>query len=388
MNRVVFAIVSTATTTTEAPQLATTTPRLLVVDDNEHNREMLSRRLVKAGYDVDTADDGYQALDNIPDGNFDLILLDVVMPGISGLEVLKKLRETYTLAELPVIITTVKDSSGDMVEGLELGANDYVFKPINFPVLLARVRTHLDVKQLHEERKKLLETQQEFLAIAGHDLRNPLSVVIGLTELLLMKLQPDSQISEHDLENLSLILQAGHDMNELIYQFINMHALQEGQLHLNVADLDLGHLMRSVVDSYKKRALDKEIDLRVETSDITGTCTADEQRIRQVVLNLVGNAIKFCGPGDHITVRLSEKDGYAVMEVVDSGPGLTETDLSNCFQKQTRLSNKPTGGETSTGNGLYIARKLVQAHGGDVTVHNNADGGATFSFRIGISPQP
>lgn len=361
--------------------------RILVVDDNEHNSDMLSRRLIKLGYDVDIAEDGQQALDCIPNGNFDAVLLDVMMPGISGLEVLKILRETYSLAALPIIITTIMDSSGDMVEGLDLGANDYVFKPINFPVLLARLKTHLEVKRLHEEREELLTTQREFLGIAGHDLRNPLSRIMGFAELLIMTLEEGSSISKDDVKKLNHILHSGHEMNDLIGQFVNMRAIEDGQLHVNAADMNLNDAVKTVVETSRDRADEKGIEINMEVDADLPVCQADESRISQVISNFVQNAVKFCSSGDKVVVRTRQDGDEAVLEVSDSGPGLTESDIAGCFQKHARLSNKPTDGEGTTGNGLYISRMLVEAHNGTVSVSTNLDGGASFSFRIPMAGQ-
>jgi adenylate cyclase len=130
---------------------------LLVVDDNEMNRDMLSRRLERQGYAVAVAADGGQALEMIEARPFDVVLLDIMMPGISGLEVLKTLRQRYSVADLPVIMATAKDESRDIVAALNLGANDYVTKPLDFPVVLARVQTQLSLKRAREEIQRLAE---------------------------------------------------------------------------------------------------------------------------------------------------------------------------------------------------------------------------------------
>ncbi len=127
----------------EAP---TGSNRLLVVDDNEMNRELLARRLQQRGYGVETAADGYLALQAVESGSFDLVLLDVMMPGLSGIDVVRTLRESWSAAELPVIMATARDGSEDIVQAFEAGANDYVTKPIDFPVILARIRTQLDLR--------------------------------------------------------------------------------------------------------------------------------------------------------------------------------------------------------------------------------------------------
>jgi adenylate cyclase len=147
-------------------EAAPSAARLLVVDDNEMNRDMLSRRLIKQGYAVATAEDGYRALEMIAAEPFDLVLLDIMMPGISGLEVLQKLREQHSVADLPIIMATAKDQSEDTVQALGLGANDYVTKPIDFPVVIARVKTQLSLKHAMEEVRRLvgeLDRRNQFI---------------------------------------------------------------------------------------------------------------------------------------------------------------------------------------------------------------------------------
>ena len=127
---------------------------LLVVDDNEMNRDMLSRRLARRGHTVETAVDGQQALDMIVKQNFNVILLDIMMPGISGIEVLKQIRESYSASELPVIMVTAKGDTDDVVAALKLGANDYVIKPLDFPIVMARVQTQLEMCYRHKTLKQ------------------------------------------------------------------------------------------------------------------------------------------------------------------------------------------------------------------------------------------
>ncbi len=137
--------------------MTTAQGRVLVVDDNPENRDMLSRRLARRGYTVAVAEDGHQALKMTEAQHFDLVLLDIMMPGISGLEILRTLRVRYSVADLPIIMATAKDQSSDIVEALQLGANDYVTKPLDFPVVLARVETQLALKRAKEQIEQLAE---------------------------------------------------------------------------------------------------------------------------------------------------------------------------------------------------------------------------------------
>lgn len=142
------------------------TQNILVVDDNADNLELLSRRLEKKGYTTVCADSGRAALDLLQQQPFDLVLLDIMMPEISGIDVLKVVREKHSMAELPVIMATAKDTSEDMVHALKLGANDYITKPIDFPVLFARVQTHLALKHANDHNQELvgqLEARNDFI---------------------------------------------------------------------------------------------------------------------------------------------------------------------------------------------------------------------------------
>lgn len=150
------------------------------------------------------------------------------------------------------------------------------------------------------------------------------------------------------------------------------------------AYFDLAKLIQSVARDHQGRAAQKGIELTVQTpAEGLWTCL-DQGRIEQVVDNLVGNAIKFCKRDDQVMLRLSQRDDQARLNVLDTGPSLTMDDLSLAFQRYVRLSNKPTGGETSTGLGLPLCRAFVQAHGGTVGVHNNDDRGVTFWFQLPI----
>ena len=139
---------------------------ILVVDDNELNRDLLTRRLAKKGFTTDAASDGFKALEWLANNHCDLVLLDIMMPGMSGIEVLKKVRETRNGTELPIIMATARDTREDIVGALSLGANDYVTKPLDFPVVLARVNAQLGMKRANDRIRQLVrevERRNDFI---------------------------------------------------------------------------------------------------------------------------------------------------------------------------------------------------------------------------------
>jgi signal transduction histidine kinase len=348
---------------------------LLVVDDNEMNRDMLSRRLKREGYTVTIAEDGYQALEMIKQTKFDLILLDIMMPGISGFEMMPIIRQTRSLAELPIIMATAKDQSEDIVEGLRLGANDYVTKPIDFPVLLARINIQLQLKNLSQ-------LKDEFLRIASHDLKNPLSTILMSAHIVRDKVTPGTPMTEQFHNMLAFIVRRGEEMQRIVRDFLDFQAMEDGKLSLEVAPTNLNDIADEAIQMNNDYAISKEISLLSELDSTLPMLNIDRARLSQVTQNMLGNAIKFSPKGAVTVVRTKIQDGSAILEVKDSGPGLSEDDLKKVFAKYARLSNKPTGGESSSGLGLAICKQMVDLHGGNIGVYNNDDRGATFWFSI------
>jgi signal transduction histidine kinase len=351
---------------------------LLVVDDNEMNRDMLSRRLKREGYTVTLAEDGHQALDLIKTQKFDLILLDIMMPGLSGFEMLPMIRQQHSIAELPIIMATAKDQSEDIVEGLKLGANDYVTKPIDFPVLLARLQIHLKLKTL-------AQLKDEFLRIASHDLKNPLSTILMSAHIVRDKVQPGEQMPEQMHNMLGFIVRRGDEMQRIIRDFLDFQAMEDGNLGLELQSTNLNDIAKQVIESQTDYATSKEITLYSELADPLPEIKADSARLAQVAQNLVGNAVKFSPKGSVTVVRTRVENGSVILEICDAGPGLSEEDMDHAFMKYARLSNKPTGGESSSGLGLAICKQMIDLHNGKIGVFNNPERGATFWFSIPVN---
>lgn len=358
------------------------TGRLLVVDDNDLNREMLTRRLVRKGFEVVMAANGYEAMDEVEKSPFDLILLDIMMPGVTGLEVLEILRKRHSAAELPIIMATAKTQSEDVVAALNLGANDYVTKPIDFNVLLARVDTHLKLKNL-------FKLKDDFLGMASHDLKNPLFVIVCQAYLINSKVPVGSVMTEEAMEMLNKIGVHAKNMQKIIADFLDFQAVEDGQLKLNQEMLDLAELGNRVVENFQPYAAEKEITLSFSdcTPDEKAMILGDPSRLEQVVQNLVGNALKFNPAMGNVMVEVHCRSRKVDFLVKDTGPGLSAQDLERVFVQFGKLSRRPTGSESSSGLGLSICKKLVELHDGDIGARNNPDGGACFWFSLS-RPEP
>ena len=352
---------------------------ILVVDDNEFNRDVLQRRLARHGYAITQATGGEEALALIATQRFDLVLLDVMMPDVSGLETLAEVRKVHSLADLPVIMVTAKSQSDDVVEALKLGANDYVTKPIDFPVLFARVQTHLRLRRLSA-------LKDEFLRMASHDLKNPLTEVLGVASLVESLVPPGTPMPAQMHELIGSMKKSARRMQHIIEDFLDFQVLEDGQLRLESAPMTLEALGAEIVAANLTYAADKAITLTFEPATGPLPVVGDSRRLAQVVQNLVDNAIKFTPRGGRVRVCTSRDGDDALFEVRDSGPGLTPEDLAQAFRKYARLSSRPTGGEKSTGFGLPICKQLVERHeGGRIGVRNAEEGGSIFWFSLPLA---
>ena len=348
--------------------------RILIVDDHPASRESLAALLSESGFEGVPVASGAEALARVQAESFDLVLLDVSMPGRSGLEALRQMRVNAPLTELPVILVTGRTQSEEMVAGLDAGANDYVTKPIDLPVLLARLRTQLALLEL-------ARLKDEFLRMASHDLKNPLTTVLGGTETLIDLFPVGTVMTAEGVRMAHSIHRRAEDMLRIVKDFLDLQALDDGALAIRRDPIDLAAIAARVVDDQRAYAERKHITLALEASAPV-PLTGDAERIDQIAQNLVGNAIKFSSAGTRVTVRANAVPGAARLEVIDEGPGIAPEDQAKLFVKRARLANRPTGGEHSSGLGLAICKRMMDLLGGRIGASNNVGRGATFWLEL------
>ncbi|MBF0155581.1 MAG: hybrid sensor histidine kinase/response regulator [Magnetococcales bacterium] len=357
-------------------------PRVLIVDDERILIDVLVEA-IRPTYKIMVARNGEQALRaarGVPAP--DLILLDVVMPGMDGYEVCRCLKESEATCEIPVIFITSKSEVDDETRGFALGAVDYIGKPISPPIVRARIKTHLALRRSmevqREQNRELLELNQvknRFLGMAAHDLRNPLVSIRGMSELLL---QPMRLSEEKQRQFLRSIHQVSQQMLTLVNDLLDVSAIESGHFELTLERDNLSRLVRERAELVGFSAREKGIVLEVETGDLPD-CRCDSGRMGQVVDNLLTNAVKFSRPGTVIHLGTRATGDWLEVIVADQGPGLPEEELGRMFGTFQRLSAKPTGNERSTGLGLSIVKKIVEAHGGTVRVASEVGKGSVFT---------
>ncbi|HEY9844117.1 MAG: response regulator [Candidatus Sericytochromatia bacterium] len=361
---------------------------ILIVDDVLENLQVLSSVLRQANYQITAATNGEKALGMLEKSNPDLILLDVMMPGMTGFEVCEKIRQQDRLKNTPIIFLTAKTEQEDILKGFESGAVDYVTKPFQFPELLARVATHVELKRSreqllssHQQLQKLNQEKDEFLRIASHDMSNSLNV-IKLTARM-VKLYVERYSHRQISEKMDTIESTVGFMNDMITNLVNIDAIEAGSFLMKPEDLELNQLTRTLVDNYAEVANQKGIRLNYQPASEEVLIHSDKNATLRILENLVSNAIKYSESGTQVWVRVSDSQSpdYAVqVEVEDQGPGLSQEDHARLFGKFARLSAQPTNGENSVGLGLYIAKKVIDSMGGKIWCNSELNQGSTFGI--------
>ena len=365
--------------------------RILVVDDDRLNIRILGRILRSEGYELAEADSGEKALEVLAVFKPHLVLLDVMMPGIDGFETCRRIRSKYGDQSPPVIFITAKTESDDVVEGLGAGAVDYLSKPFKVKEVQARIRSHLQNQLLAEQKQLLVEqlsranaAKNRFLGMAAHDLRNPLASIRGLAEFL-----SDGSVGSLTAEQLDLvrtILEASRSMLDLVNELLDVATIESGELKLHIKEMDLGQLATDCVAMINMEAAKKHTHVSLEKPAAPLVVKLDPAKMRQVIDNLLSNAVKFSPPGSAVQafVSVSAPDKVCRIAVRDQGPGIPEGERDKLFKDFSRLSIRPTAGEKSTGLGLAICRKIVEAHQGTI-IAENLDGGCEFRVTLPFS---
>ena len=307
----------------------------------------------------------------------------VMLPGMNGFDACRELRRRYGDSAAPVIFITARAESDDVVEGLAAGGVDYLPKPIRAKEALARIRTHLQVRHLRAEQQLLVEelrkanaAKNKLLGVAAHDLRNPLASIRGLAEFLrdgvVGKLTPEQ------LDLVEIIHSASKQMLVLVNDLLDVATIEAGELQMSLQMADSAQIVDQAVYLANIEASAKQTKIEIVRHDRPPLHRLDPNKIRQVVDNLLSNAIKFSPPGSTITVEVEAIAGSIVLAVRDQGPGVPETERHRLFKDFGRTSVQPTGGEKSTGLGLAICRKIVEAHHGTITAENLPGRGCVF----------
>jgi two-component system sensor histidine kinase/response regulator len=348
---------------------------ILVVDDEPKNIQVVGPLLLKEGHEVIAAGSGEEALAKMSAARPDLVLADVMMPGMSGFELCRRLLSQPQWHGLPVIFLSAVTDKSFVTEALESGAVDYVTKPFHAPELLSRVQLHLNLRQMRLRLSTALEERNHLLEVVAHDLKNPLGGVQLAAALLA---EQAAGLSPSQAALVESISSAAARAMEITGSLLQTRRLEETKLQLGLAPLCLVRHAEQAIAGFAHHAANKSIHFTLETAATSLPVRADRRSLLCVLENLVSNAIKFSPRGSQVQIRIERGPGTGVFRIDDQGPGVQPDELPRLFQKFTRLSARPTGNELSTGLGLHIVRELVVAMAGEVRYEAGTLGGAAF----------
>ncbi len=364
--------------------------KILLVDDDRLNRRILSSILKPEGYTIAEAETGEDALNQYGTFQPDLVLLDVMLPGINGFETCRRIKHDFPGShDVPVVFITAKNESDDVVEGLAAGGVDYLPKPFRPREAVARIKTHLHNRHLILHQRSLVDqlsnanaTKNRLLGMAAHDLRNPLVSIRGLAEFL--QEGAVGPITAEQKELVETIHSASQQMLELLNELLDLSVIESGELKMRREPENLAELVQKAVHLNTINATKKQMKIELVPGKLPATIDIDSQKIKQVIDNLLSNAIKYSPPGSIITVETASNEEMCRLSVKDQGPGIPKDEHHRLFKDFGQLSSKPTGGEKSTGLGLAICRKIVEAHGGSITAENLPEKGCVFRVILPI----
>ncbi|OGG44548.1 MAG: hypothetical protein A3F84_03655 [Candidatus Handelsmanbacteria bacterium RIFCSPLOWO2_12_FULL_64_10] len=365
----------------------TSSPKILMVDDEPRNLRILEGILAPLGYDLHRAENGAGALEQVASDLPDIILLDVMMPGLSGFDVCRRLKSQPETQLIPVVLVTALADRDSKVTGIESGADDFISKPVDPNELRARVRSLLRIKSLHDELQqryedlRRLEVMRETLTqMIVHDLRNPLTAMKGGLEMLEMR----RYISEEKTAQkyLRILTRGAQTLIDMTTAILDLAKLEAGEMQLDLNKVDLGQILADVEVGMGSLLDHKRLTFEADLSGDLPSLRADGESLRRILVNILGNAITFSPQAGRITVAALPEDGQVRITVRDEGPGIPPDYRGRIFEKFGQVESRQSGQKYSTGLGLAFCRMAVEAHGGQIGVDSEVGKGSTFWFTL------
>ncbi len=386
---------------------------IFIVDDMPANLGVLDEFLTQKGFDVLIAQDGKSALTKIEKAQPHLILLDILMPEMDGFETCRQLKANPNTQQIPVIFMTALTDVVDKVKGFKNGAVDYVTKPFEQEEVLARIQTHLYLSQLQQQlqlqntqlQKQNIELdtltrslsqrtdelrianlelaraarlKDEFLANMSHELRTPLNAILGMAEVLQEGIY--GALNTQQLKSVHTIEESGRHLLSLINDILELAKIEAGKIKLDIIPVSVNWVAESCLRLIKELARQKQIKLQAVFDSNSIVVQADERYLKQILLNLLGNAIKFTPTGGTVKleIRGDTQENMIKLSVSDTGIGIPAEEMPHLFQPFVQLDGGLNRQHEGTGLGLALVHRLTKMHGGNISVTSDPGQGSCF----------
>lgn len=372
---------------------------ILIVDDTEANIRLLSHVLRGEGFTPIVAFNGTDAIDLIKSREPDLVLLDIMMPDMTGYEVCAEVNKIDKLREIPIIFLSALSETRDKVEGFDVGGVDYITKPFQKDEILARIRTHLFLSKLQKEREirieelkqrelelsELNKKKDDLVRMVSHDIKNPLTGIVGLANLL--KIHPD--FPEKDkLEMLNVMEQSGKKLLDIVEKVLDNEANSKKINEANLSETNILELGERVISVNGPKAILKKIELGLVFESKVDSALLDPVKMEIALNNLVSNALKFTPGQGSVKLVIESTEDALLFKVKDSGIGIPDTMIDKLFARNDEkesFSKIGTDGEVGTGLGLDVVQNYVNIHNGKIWVESEENVGTTFFINIPLN---
>jgi len=362
--------------------------KILIVDDIPSNIQILAEAM-RNDYQIVFATNGQKAIKiATSEPQPDLILLDIMLPDIDGYDVCCKLKANSLTRDIPIVFITAKSDETDETKGFESGGVDYIIKPFSIPIVKARVQTHLELKKKRDmlenmtsRLEQLNQMKNKFLGIAAHDLRSPLGSVRGFARLLIEELQ--DKLSDDQREFMDIIYQQSNHMLALVNDLLDVAVIESGKLELRIKQNNIVDMVKNRIRLFQPMLKKKNISVSTNYESIPET-GFDRTRLAQVVDNLLSNAIKFSPENGNISVQVINVIDKIRVDVIDEGPGIPIEHQPLIFGEFQKFRSKQNEIEKSTGLGLSIVKRIIDAHNGSIRVISEPGNGTTMSFTLPV----
>ena len=360
--------------------------RVLIVDDSEDDTEMLQRFLAGEDTVIRGLNDSTQAEQVFNEFEPDLVLLDLHMPHPDGLEILRRIRDARSrLGFLPVVVLTGDVGQVARNNALDLGADDFLTKPLDRQEVVLRVRNLLSTRRLHVELARAYQNKSEFLANMSHELRTSLSAIIGFSELLITDIK--GRFDDPTRQKfLAQINSGGYDMLALINDVLDLSKVEAGQIVLRIEDVSIADVVSSVLCTMEPLAAKRAIGLEAGGAP-AGRVPADSGKLTQMLLNLVSNAVKFTPEGGRVTIAVRRLNDAVEISVTDTGIGIADSDREHIFEEFRQVDSQLAREHHGTGLGLALTKRFVEVHGGQIRVASEMGKGSVFTLSLPLARQ-